>query len=156
MTRACQQCGRPFEAKRSTAKYCGSGCRARRARGAASVVEPMDAHRQELLPFAFDLRLPDPGEVTEPSIVVAVRAELAQAGRLDSALGQAALALAQLFGAETGSALASVSRELRATLTEALAGARPQQRSALDELRERTRSKRDASVTVLRPRGGAS
>ena len=33
MTRECDQCGKSFEAKRSTAKYCGSTCRARRATG---------------------------------------------------------------------------------------------------------------------------
>ncbi len=33
---ACGSCGRPFEAKRSTARYCGPTCRSRAHRGGSS------------------------------------------------------------------------------------------------------------------------
>lgn len=32
-TRECQQCGKPFEAQRSTAKFCSSSCRANYSQG---------------------------------------------------------------------------------------------------------------------------
>lgn len=45
MTRACEQCGKPFESLNGRKRYCGSSCRARRAEGvpattAAVVAEP--------------------------------------------------------------------------------------------------------------------
>jgi len=56
----------------------------------------------------------------------AVRAELVAAGRLESALGQAAIGLAERLAdqRDTGAAVASLTRELRATLASATEGAR--------------------------------
>lgn len=71
-----------------------------------------------------------PGQQVEPEkptgLVGAVIGELTEAGRLESALGQAAVALATRIqtGVDTGSAVASLSKELRATLAAAVAGAR--------------------------------
>ena len=70
--------------------------------------------------------------------------ELEEAGRLETALGQATLTLARRIDAnrDTGSAMASLSRELRVTLEQAVAGARvptsPLARMR-DELAERRR-----------------
>ncbi len=76
-------------------------------------------------------------------LLEALRRELAAAGRLDTALGQQALALAVKLSSpfDTGSAMAAVSRELRAVREEALRGAE-QVADPLDELRLRRDAKR--------------
>lgn len=123
MTRNCDACGKEFEAKRSTAKYCGGTCRQRGNRRPNGVV-PMPA--------------PD-----ESGLVGSIRAELERVGRLDTPLGQQAMALAERIGSpfDTGSAMAALSRELRAVMVEAMAGANVAA-SALDELRARRDRKR--------------
>lgn len=130
MTRSCESCGKPFEAKRSTAKYCRSGCRVRATRKRAS--EPAEV---------VELGPSEPA-VDESPLVKAVRLELEAAGRLESSLGQQALELARHMASpfDTGSARASVSRELRAVMDAALADA-PKAADALDELALRRRDK---------------
>lgn len=125
----CVVCTRPFQALRSSAKYCDATCRqrAKRAGGVASVAA-----------------LPErpPGDA-EPDLVAATRRELVRAKREDSVLGQQALALALRLStgaADTGSAVASLSKELRAVMGEAMAGI-PAAPDALDELMERRRRK---------------
>ncbi len=73
----------------------------------------------------------------------ALRRELESAGRLETALGQQAIALAVKLSSpfDTGSAMAAVSRELRAVREEALRGAE-QVADPLDELRLRRDAKR--------------
>jgi hypothetical protein len=70
---------------------------------------------------------------------VAVRRELDVAGRGASALGQAALLLAERIdaGTDTGSVVAALSRELRATLEAATRAASPRRPDRVDELRQR-------------------
>lgn len=115
MTRTCSSCGRPFEAERSTAKYCGPTCRKRASRRPSEPSGPVAA-----LPIG---------------LVEATRTELAAAGQESSALGQAALRLAERMCGEfdTGSAVAALSKELRAVMAEALADA-PKAADAMDEL----------------------
>lgn len=122
MRRSCDVCGEGYDAKRSSSKFCGSRCRQQSRR--APVVEVVVSH-------------------VPPSLVEAVRRELAEAGREDTALGQAALVLAAQTGnlRDTGSAVASVIREMRATLAEALKGA-DVKADGLDELRLRRDAKR--------------
>lgn len=113
-----------MDGKRADAKFCKPTCRKRGLRGALVT----------LLPSA----------PAESGLVAAVRAELVKADRLDSAMGQAALGLAERLtsAADTGSAVASLTRELRATLEVATAGARVAAsplEQARDELAERRR-----------------
>lgn len=128
MTLDCQapSCGRRFASQRSHAKYCSDSCRRRanKAKKAGKVV-PIDGSA---------------GQVPVVGMVAATRKELEGAGRLDSSLGQAALAAAARVDAnhETGSALAALLREHRAIMGEALKGA-PTQADRLDELAERRR-----------------
>lgn len=78
------------------------------------------------------------------SVLDATRDELTKGGRLDSALGQQALVLADQVdaGAEmTGSALAAVAKELRTTLAEAMRSA-TMVKDPIDELRERRERRR--------------
>lgn len=128
MQRNCVICGRPFEAKRSTAKYDKPSCRARAAQGA----KVLTLSERQAAPAA-------------PGVVAATRRELEEAGRLETALGQAALVLARRVedDRDTGSAAAAVTREWRAVKAEALAGAGAQQ-SPLDKARDELAKRRAA------------
>lgn len=135
MPRKCDHCGAAFEAKRSTAKFCGSSCR-----GKAAVARKHAPTSPETAPTSA-LQLLPPGPVQ-----VATMAELRTVGRLDTALGQAAIALAIWLDMPGCTSPSSVARELRATLAEATRGAKkaatsPQKLS--DELAER-RARRGA------------
>ena len=77
MIRGCDVCGRPYEAKRVSSRFCSGTCRKRNLRAP----RPRLA---ETSPAAEDY-----------SLLAATRAELEAAGRLDSMLGQVALLLAE-------------------------------------------------------------
>lgn len=113
-----------MDGRRVSARFCKPACRKRGHRGALVAL------------------LPSGGA----GLVVAVRAELAAAGRLDSALGQAALGLAErLTGtANTGSAVAALTRELRATLEAATEGATVEE-SPVQRLRDQLAERRRRS-----------
>ena len=131
MTRSCEVCGTAYESSRPSARFCGTNCRTR-------------AHR-------------DPGAVRRPSalavpseggpvglMVVAVRAELAAAGRDGSYLGAVALTLAdRMDGSKSIMGYAAMARELRATMDQALAGVKVAA-DPVDELRLRRDRVRDA------------
>lgn len=107
MKRPCDTCGNPYEAKSPRSRFCSDLCRARnkgKPKDAAEVVHVTDLGDSRLYRVA--------------------EAELTAAGRVDSSLGQAALALARVIGSprDTGSAQASAVREFRATMSAALQG----------------------------------
>ena len=125
----CHQCGEPFEAKRSHAKWCSARCRKQDQRAGGASVTELRAEPAE-------------GELTPT--VAATWAKLEEAERLHTPEGMAALALAHRLdngGRDTGSALAAVARELRASLEAAMAGAKVAA-DPLDELRARREAKR--------------
>lgn len=129
MARSCAcGCGR-----QSVNKWASEACRKRFARGG----------KARVVPFTAQTEAPD----TDPdtSCRSAALVELVAAGREDSALGRAALALASRIdaNADTGSALAGAVKQLEATLAAATKGAQVQ-RTALDELRSRRDAKRGA------------
>lgn len=120
----CAGCGAPLKGMSPRAKYHGAACKKRVQRGTAPVVVPL------------------PERSAEGGLSAAVRAELEDVGRAGSALGVAALALAERIdsGRESGSALAALNRELRSTLAEATRGtARSSVASMRDELAARRR-----------------
>ena len=122
--KVCPGCGKPIEGMSPRAKYHGAACRKRVQRGTAPVV---------VLPTHED-------SPTEGPLTRAVRSELVEVGRLDSALGVAALVLAGRLdsGKEPGSAVSGLTRELRATLAEATRGTvRSSVASMRDELAAR-------------------
>lgn len=108
MRRPCDACGEQYEAKTIRSKFCTDLCRKRGQRGvrAPAVVAEL------------------PARPVSAGLAPAVRAELAEGGREDTALGRAALAIAARIDSQldTGSGVASLARELRSTLTAALAG----------------------------------
>jgi hypothetical protein len=136
MWKSCAVCTSQFEAKRAAAKYCGQTCRQRAHRRPEAASESMVVETQDEAA----------GEPATGLVTAATSTELETAGRLDSALGQAALALARRIDrgdAETGSSLAALVRQHRETLADAVHDA---QRDAdpLDELRSRRERKRGA------------
>jgi len=119
-------CGTTFQAKNPRARYCSDRCRKRRQRGGLVVELPAAPVVEHEL----------------GAVAAATQRELEQAGRFDSALGQACMAMARrldLPGVDTGSALAAVAARLEGLLTSATRGAgkatSPQQ--LRDELADR-------------------
>lgn len=129
MERICGVCGAKFTG-RADKLYCKEACskRARRAAGAVVTALP---------------RSPDSPAITGRAD--AIRAELIEAGRLETTLGQNALALAIRMDADqdAGSALAALSREMRAALAEAVKGAKAQQ-SSIESYRDELAARRRA------------
>ena len=131
MTRQCDSCGTTYEPKRSNSRYCSGRCRTRASRSGRNGAR--------VVPLA-----PVVAEVPVGSVVDATRAELEAAGRAESPMGMAALALAARIDSQqdTGSGLAAAVRALGETLAAALKGA--EAASTLDELKARRRAKRGA------------
>ncbi|UGT65316.1 hypothetical protein LTT66_18270 [Nocardia gipuzkoensis] len=104
--RVCDYCAGEIAASapRNT-KYCSPKCRKDSQRAPELAVVPPAAESE-----------PDP-------LVEAVRRELEAAARLDTSLGQQALAAAERMGAASGSAFAALSKELRELMTAATKGA---------------------------------
>lgn len=134
MEATCAACGRSFEAKRSTAKFCGVTCRSRvhRAGTAGTVVA-----------------LPSPAQPRAQSsgLVGAIERELEAADRLDTVLGQQAVELAGriVSPASSGASVATLSKELRAVMAAAMEGVEVAA-DPLDELQRRRDAKYSAST----------
>lgn len=139
MQATCSECGTRFQAQRRTAKYCTPACSQRAVRRRA-ITREAEGRPDVTTPPGSE----SPASAHDATLLVAATIdELAKAGRLGTALGQAALVLADKAGrtSDTGSATAAVVKQLQATLAAALAGAEGQQ-DPLDELRARRDRKR--------------
>lgn len=131
MERSCDDCGRSYEAKRPNSRFCGDTCKKRAQRKPKVAAEPAGPSPAAAVPSV-------------PSgLVEATRRELDTAGRLDTVLGQQALALAERVASphETGASVATMSRELRAVMTEALKGVAAKA-DGVDEVKARRDAKR--------------
>jgi hypothetical protein len=121
---SCQACGRAFEAKRQTAKFCTSACRVRAHQAAKSgrpITPDLPRHREGAAVVALP---PLPAEAA--GITSATERELRSAGRLDTVAGQLALLSARLLDSgvqDTGSSMAALIRQHLATVEKALDGA---------------------------------
>lgn len=135
MQKQCSSCGRDYEAKRATSRYCGDRCRKRAQREpdkAPTVLRVVDL--DGMRDRGETLR-PGGGEAGEASeagyapglLEVATARQVADAGRLDTALGVAAVIAARrldLLGAgETGSGVKALLDAHRAALAAAVANA---------------------------------
>lgn len=127
----CPICGRQMQPGRVT---CSQRCRQRKYRQEQKRSKESD-------PVAT---VTTAKELRGLTIEDAVRAELTELGRLNSALGQQALELARRMSTEDefGAGVASLSRELRAVMVEVAANAAPAENDPLDELRARRDRKR--------------
>jgi hypothetical protein len=133
--RHCDTCGKSYEAKRQTSRYCTAVCRTKASR--AGVAAPRQSATVVPLP-SRDEGLAERTETT-----------LRDAARLGTWQGQAALAVAKRIETarmDTGSAYAALHRELRSAMAEALKGVDAPQSAVQkhrDELAAR-RAKRQA------------
>lgn len=136
MQRTCDCCGTEYEGKRRTSRFCSPKCR-------------VQAHRQAKLAVQDELQAPaaPPAGPQRPGVAAAVERELAEASKLDSAYGQAALVLAARIDGrqDTGSAVASMVKEMRATLESALVD-QPPAADPMDEI-AKARATRLARLT---------
>lgn len=131
MNRECSQCGKDFPAKRPTARYCSSSCRAK-----ASIERKRQKQVADVVASLPPIGTEDQGE-RAGRLVATVRRQLEDANTLDTYAGQQALILARRMDEfspmENGSQLASLSKELDRLMTALLANVAPQA-DALDEL----------------------
>lgn len=117
MLKQCEFCGRGFEARRDSARFCGDTCkkRAQRAGTAApSVGSEAPSEDGPLAKITYDT--------------------LDEAGVLETVAGAQALLLARRMetGHETGAAIAALSKQLQTIVDSALASVKRQ--DAMDEV----------------------
>lgn len=135
VSKTCARCGAPFEAKSPRATFCKDACRKAASRAGGRTVPNADV--PDARPGADTDA--DGGADIRRAVVDSTFRELADAKRLDSALGAAALLaaarLASSAPAETGSAFAALIREHRAALAAALVDADGAAVDPVDDLR---------------------
>ncbi len=136
MQRQCGFCGRSYEARRATSRYCGPTCRQRSLRALAAGLPPR--------PSTLD---DDPAPPSELELVVT--RELEAAGRLRTAFGQVAVELARRVASpfESGAAVASLAKQFREAMDKALAGVAVAA-DPLDDIRARRDRKRSAGAPL--------
>ena len=134
MERRCDVCGTTYTARRASSRFCSERCKKRAQRAPAT---QRSGKRHRAPPNAAVVPLPQP-DVTA-GVAESTRRRLDEMGRLDTPLGQAAMALAHRLDdprGDTGSAVAAMARQLQATLSAATADVRPAG-DLLTELRAR-------------------
>lgn len=139
----CEQCGTQFEARKSTAKYCGGNCRTRASRNRTAAA--INSGGQTASPAAPKQPVGGVVLVAGEGLVAQVQRELEEAGRLDTVLGQQALVLAQrmrVVSPDTGSSLSAISKELRTVMAQALDGVAIEG-DPIDEVTRRREAKMD-------------
>lgn len=142
-TRACEDCGRHYEAASARSRFCSSTCRSRAHRAGGGKAPPAAAgdnvrtlRSVDVLAVAAAKPSGESDEQPE-GLAASLERRLRDVDRLDSWEGQGALTLARRIesGRDTGSAISSLHRELRAAVAEAMKGvAGPQ--SALQKHRD--------------------
>lgn len=144
ITRACDECGKSYEAKTARSKYCGGTCRvagnrrpnkvgkARAAREAAAKAAPADG--------VVDLTPPAP---TYDTLADQVKITLTELEALDTISGMAALRVAQQIdrGGDSGAAVATLSKELSRLVGEAKVESAPKRKDAADDIMARAGEK---------------
>lgn len=121
---SCQACGRAFEAKRHTAKFCTSACRVR-AHAAAKAGRPLTPELPRHREGAAVVALARP-PVEAGGIAAVTERDLRAANRLDTVAGQLAMLSARLLDSGVQDTLSSTSALIRqhlATVEKALDGA---------------------------------
>ena len=136
MTKTCEYCGKPFQARRSHAKTCSEPCRGRlntRKRRMAAVGDAPDVV----------LSLPGPLPDQPSRLVEVTERALSEAGKLDTPIGLITMVIATQLGSfsplDNASGLVALSKELDRLLAIALQGNAPP--DELDDLERRRRLK---------------
>lgn len=132
--RSCDVCGRQYEAKRMSSKMCGPTCRKRASRGAAPTTGTV---------IALGNASVEVGSMAG-AVESTTRQVLAEVERVDTPLGQSALAMARRVdtGGDTGAGLAALIKQLEATLRSATSGSR-EDASPLDRARDELAARRE-------------
>ena len=132
MHRPCDACGEMYEAKHPSSRFCGAKCRKRASRGA--VTAPEVDELPTLVP-----------EHTEGPVAESALSVLRAVERLETPLGQAALALARRVdvGRDTGAGLAALVKQFEATLRSATADVKSEE-SPLERARDELAARRAA------------
>jgi hypothetical protein len=152
MTRNCDDCRKPYEAKKVTSRFCSATCRVRTNRASKRTAKPAPKRvKQPPAPVVAPVEpvAVEPQQwIRRTALTDATLAELVAAGRQNSAAGQKALALAELIDNPpplTWSSIAGWSREHGAAMAEALRVENvPQAASLADQLKARRDAKRGA------------
>ena len=133
--RTCDECGVAYQPKRSDSRFHDATCAQRARRKVAKGGPPTS-------PSAVQDRPRAAYGSEDGALERSVRAELESAQRVDTYLGQSALAIARQVDAGRGTdqAVTSLIRELRATMAAATAGAGAPG-DPVDELKERRRAR---------------
>ena len=136
--RSCAACSKPITSTNQRARYCGPNCRVNASKRRAKGVPESPVRTLTVVEH-------EPEDGVRGPVYLATLAELVDAERDQTALGQAALALAQRIdlGVDTGSGLASAVKTMGETLAAATRGARRQE-TALDRVRRQRDEKRGA------------
>lgn len=124
---ACAVCTAEFEARRSTARYCGDRCRQLAKRKRDQAVDSSSADQA-------DHDASKPTVPANPGLIAAVRKKLEAAKRLDTVEGQMALVLAGQAAAHGATGVPGLIKELRTAMNEALAGTAPTEPVVEDQL----------------------
>lgn len=131
MMRNCDFCGRSYQAKRETSRFCQPKCRVYNSNAKKNPQAPQPRPPGEPVLECGDVNL-----------VEVTRATLEQSDRLDTVAGQQALRIAQaMSGRETGAGIAALSKALSTVMSEALEGV-PAVADSLDELKARREARR--------------
>lgn len=137
MSRECESCGVSFGAKSPRARFCSDRCRkrAQRTPAARAVKRGVEAPVVASVAAGAD----------RSGLFGVTSRQLEAVDRLDTVLGQQALALAAriVSPVESGASVASLSKEFRAVMAEALEGVAVAA-DPMDELRRRRDLKRAA------------
>jgi hypothetical protein len=151
VTKVCAliECSAVFEAKSAKARFHSAACRKRAHRMPPQACRPPEpkAAKQTPPPAPEPPAVPD-AEPVIGQLETLARAELEQAARLETTLGQAVIVLARRIdrGLDTGPGLASLVKQLEATLGKAVANSKTRKgpvEKSRDEVAER-RAKRSA------------
>lgn len=150
-TRACDECGTAYEAKRRTSKYCSTKCRtrvSRRTSKSPAAKPKAAAGTVTQLPTAGG-----PLDETSPanpntedvcgSLAEQVRKSLTDYQALDTISGAQAIRVARQIdrGGDSGSAVATLSKELSRLVGEAKVEAAPRIKDAADDVMARVDEK---------------
>lgn len=126
----CVVCGTPFQAKRSSARYCSERCKKRAQRDPNRVVGgPANGTSGTVAPVAR-LAAVAPSPAAGGGVWRLTHDALVAAERLETVPGAIALALAMKLddpGLDTGSSVSALARQLQLSLDRALDGANRQE-----------------------------
>lgn len=136
---SCQACGRAFEAKRHTAKFCTTACRVRAHQAAKAghpITPQLPRHREGAAVVALTPMSAEAGGIT-----AVTERELRAADRLNTVAGQLAMLSARILDSGVQDTMSSTSAMIRqhlATVEKALDGA-----TAAETPLEKIRRERD-------------